>query len=382
MQVSVLAAIIGAVLILLVLWDAFEAIIFPRRVTRRFRLVRAFYHYTWSAWLTLVRSISPGRHRETLLSIYGPLSLIVLLSFWACVLIFGFGLLYWAFGAAIKSTGMGVSLWTCLYFSGTTFFTLGLGDVTPTTPLTKLLTATEAGVGFGFLAMVIGYLPALNQSFSRREVSISLLDARAGSPPTATEMVKRHKDEHGMEALRSLLEAWEVWAAEVLESHLSYPVLAFFRSQHDNQSWLAALTAILDACALVMVGLEGACERQARLTFAMTRHAIVDLSLIFSISPCTPEADRLPAAKLALLRADLKEAGLRLREGQEADLELAGLREMYEPYLCALSNRFNLALPPWIAESMPADNWRATAGERKKRFRKSTGPRGASDEHF
>jgi hypothetical protein len=382
MQVSVFAAMVGAVLILLVLWDAFEAIIFPRRVTRRFRLVRAFYRNTWTVWLTLVRSTSSGRHRENLLSIYGPLSLILLLTFWACVLVFGFGLLYWACGTAIKSMGTGVGLWTCLYFSGTTFFTLGLGDITPTTPLTKLLTATEAGVGLGFLAMVIGYLPALNQSFSRREVSISLLDARAGSPPTATEMLRRHSDEHGLEALRSLLEAWEVWAAEFLESHLSYPVLAFFRSQHDNQSWLAALTAILDTCALVMIGLEGVCERQARLTFAMTRHAIVDLSLIFWVSPCTPEEDRLPAAKLALLRANLKEAGLRLREGQAADLELAELRRMYEPYLCALSNRFNLPLPPWIAESAPADNWRATAGEHRKAFRKSTRPRGDSDEHF
>ena len=113
----------------------------------------------------------------------------------------------------------------------------------------RFLVAIESGMGFAFLALVIAYLPALNQSFSRREVSISLLDARAGSPPTASEMFRRHGHDHGMEALRQLLHEWERWSAELLEGHLSYPVLAYFRSQHDNQSWLAALTAILDTCA-------------------------------------------------------------------------------------------------------------------------------------
>src|SRR5439155_1281913 len=141
----------------------------------------------------------------------------------------------------------------------------------------------EAGVGFGFLALVIGYLPVLYQSFSRREVNITLLDARAGSPPSAEELLRGFGADH--EELTVLLAEWERWAAEVLESHLSYPVLSYYRSQHDNQSWLAALTTALDASALVMVGIEGACARQAGLTFAMARHGVVDLPQARAPSP-------------------------------------------------------------------------------------------------
>ena len=352
------AAIIfaGAFLIALVLWDAFETIVFPRRVTRRVRLARLFYLVTWRVWKKAVHLISAKRLNESLLSIYGPLSLIVLLGFWAFMLILGFGLVYWG-GAGIPEDPN--SLAGKLYYSGTTFFTLGLGDVQPLTPFARFLTVAEAGTGLGFLAIVIGYLPVLNQSFSRREVSISLLDARAGSPPTAGEMLSRHNDRYGMESIRQLLHEWELWSAELLESHLSYPVLAYFRSQHDNQSWLAALTSILDASAFVMVGVDGACVRQAQLTFAMARHAIVDLCLIFGIAPRLREHDRLTPAELTTLRFKLSEAGLRPVIGDEADRKLAELRDMYEPFLFGLSAHFQLALPPWVVESAGVDNWQA-----------------------
>jgi len=159
------------------------------------------------------------------------------------------------------------------------------------------------------------FMQALNQSFALREVSISLLDARAGSPPTASEMLRRHGHERGEEAFQQLLHEWERWSAEFLEGHLSCPVLAYFRSQHDNQSWLAALIAVLDTCALIMVGMEGTCAHQAELTFAMAHHAVVDLSLVFRISSQEPNPDRLPPEKLAELRLFLTRYGQKLREG-------------------------------------------------------------------
>ena len=309
---SILPAILRLVLILIVLGDAFETIVLPRRVTRQVSLARLFYRYTWLAWSSVVRLIFSGKRQETYLSFYGPFSLLLLLILWANGLIIGFSLLLWALGAVTKAPGAATPFTTYLYLSGTTFFTLGLGDVTPSTALGRGIVAFEAGMGFGFLALVIGYLPVLNQSFSRREVTISLLDARAGSPPTAGEMLRRHSHDHGMEELRQLLHEWERWTAELLESHLSYPVLAYFRSHHDNQSWLSALTAVLDASAFVIVSLEGICERQAQLTFAITRHAIVDLAQIFNCSPREPKGDRLSPTDLANLCTTLKEAGLKL----------------------------------------------------------------------
>ncbi|MGP0043506.1 MAG: potassium channel family protein [Syntrophobacteraceae bacterium] len=379
MNVSVSIALAGAFLIVLVLWEAFETIIFPRRVTRRVRLTRIFYRVTWRAWRRIVYLISSKHLRENLLSIYGPLSLIVLLSLWACTLIVGFGLLHWG-SAAISEDRR--SFITNLYYSGTTFFTLGLGDVRPLTAFARLLTVAEAGTGLGFLAIVIGYLPGLNNSFSRREVNISLLDARAGSPPTAAEILHRHNDEHGMESIRQLLHEWERWSAELLESHLSYPVLAFFRSQHDNQSWLAALTSILDASALVMVGLEGACVRQAQLTFAMARHAVVDLSLIFGVTPRWPEPDRLPPAQLTNLRSRLIASGLRPKAGDEADRKLMELRTMYEPFIFALSTHFRLPLPPWVPESAAADNWQAGVSTPERGWIRAILPRRRGEGHF
>lgn len=370
---------IGIFLIVVILWEAFETFIFPRRVTRRVRLTRIFYRMTWRAWRAVVHRISTTRLREYLFSIYGPLSLMGLLGLWAFLLILGFGLIHW--GAAMIS-GDQTSLATSLYFSGTTFFTLGLGDVQPLSPLARLLTVAEAGTGLGFLAIVIGYLPGLNQSFSKREVNISLLDARAGSPPTAAEMLYRHRDEHGMESIREILHEGERWSAELLESHLSYPVLAYFRSQHDNQSWLAALAVMLDTSAFVMVGLEGACVRQAQMTFAMARHAVVDLTLIFGVTPRWPDPDRFPPAQRENLRSRLMAAGLRPHTGDEADRKLAELRGMYEPFLFALATHFRLALPPWVLESDIADNWQEAVSTPEPGARRVVRLRRRGEGHF
>jgi hypothetical protein len=357
---AIVAAIFGVALVLWVLWEGFETIVLPRRVTRRFRLTRLFYRRTWLPWAKMVSSFVPARRQETWLSVFGPLSLFLLMSIWVGGLIIGFALLHWSIGSALLTRDGSAGFFTDLYLSGTTFFTLGLGDVVPRSAMACLLVVVESGMGFGFLALVIGYLPALNQSFARREVSISLLDARAGSLPTASEMLHRHSQERGMEALRELLHEWERWSAELLEGHLSYPVLAYFRSQHDNQSWLAALTAILDTCALVMAGLEGACERQAELTFAMARHAVVDLSLVFRTKPREPKPERLSQEKLAELRVLLAGSGLKLREGEAVDRKLAELRQLYEPYIHALAAYFRVRIPPWVASERWMDNWQVT----------------------
>jgi len=307
---------------------------------------------------------------------------LMLLILWATGLIIGFALLLLGSGSVIKTAEGTVHFGTYLYVSGTTFFTLGLGDVIPTTSLGRGLIAFEAGMGFGFLALVIGYLPVLNQAFARREINISLLDARAGSPPTAYEMLRRHLHDRGMEDLEKLLHEWERWSADLLESHLSYPVLAYFRSHHDNQSWLAALTAILDTSAFAIASLEGSCERQAQLTFAITRHAIVDIAQIFNCPPREPRPDRLPTEDLKNLRINLMEAGLKVREGKEIDEDLAKLRRMYEPYVYSLSSYLRISIPPWILESDRIDNWQTSTWGRSFGFHIDHQADHHHDEHF
>ncbi|PYO16836.1 MAG: two pore domain potassium channel family protein [Gemmatimonadetes bacterium] len=374
--------LVGIALLAIVLWDAFETIILPRRVAGRFRLTKFFYRTTWRPWRSIA-PLLPRRTGDAFLSFYGPLSLLLLLALWASGIVFAFGMLQWAAGSALTMAGGGPGFGADLYMSGTTFFTLGLGDVVPRTAIAKSVTVIEAGTGFAFLALVIGYFPVIYQAFSRREMAISLLDARAGSPPTAGELLWRYRWDKSGDALAELLREWERWSADVLESHLSYPALAYFRSQHYNQSWLGALTTILDVSALVMVGLEGWCVEQARLTFAMARHAVVDLAQVFNTPPHEP-AQRLTDAELPRLRERLAEAGLRLRDGADAAAatkQLAELRQMYEPYVAALARHLAVTLPPWVRQVERPDNWQTSAWGRPQVLPR-LGPSRPTDEHF
>jgi len=361
MGLSILVGVLAVLLIFIVLLDVFEVVILPRRITRPLRLSVVIRSVSWWPWVMIARKIKDRNRRENFLGIYGPLGLLFLLFIWAGGIIVGFALLQWACGSPYSAPEGTPNFGTDLYVSGTNFFTLGLGDVIPRTAVARVFTIIEAGMGFGILAIVIGYLPVLYQAFSRREVNISLLDARAGSPPCAVELLRRYGQHQSAESLGQFLYEWERWAAELLESHLSYPTLAYFRSQHDNQSWLAALTMIMDACALIMVGIDGTPEKKARLTFAMARHAAVDLAQNFRATPHPCHDDRLLSGELEKVRAILAQADVPLKGGREADEELRRYREMYEPYVNGLSDRLLMELPSWLPVEGVQDDWMTSA---------------------
>jgi hypothetical protein len=371
-------AIAGIAIVVVVLWEAFETVVLPRRVARRFRLTVLYYRTTWSAWRVVSRGIRKPARRESFLSFFGPLSLLLLFVLWAAAIIVGFGLLYYS--ASLRG-GLYADLHSSFYLSGTTMFTLGLGDVVPRTEIQRVLAVTESGLGFGFLALVLSYLPVIYQAFSRREVNIVLLDARAGSPPTAAELLRRHIGADGARDLEQLLHDWERAAAEILESHISYPVVCYFRSQHNNESWLGALVAILDTCAILVANHEGALPRQARLTFAICRHTVVDIAQIF-FAPPKLLSDRLPAAELDRLRSMLAPNDFRLRENTESIAKLQKLREMYEPYVQALARRLAVDVPPFILPREVADNWKTSAwGRITSSSRTATHPDAVQDAH-
>jgi hypothetical protein len=276
-------------------------------------------------------------------------------------MVLGFALIFFALGSPFNDTTMTTGFLSDLYVSGTTFFTLGLGDVTPHSPWARVLVILESGTGLGLLAVVMGYFPVLYSAFSRREVNISLLDARAGSPPTAAELMRRHSYEGGDRALSLLLVEWERWSAELLESHISYPLLCYFRSQHSNQSWISALTAILDASALLISGVQGHEARQAQLTFAIARHSLVDLSQIFSLAPVADRPDRLPPDGYDVLYGMLCQSGVSVcRDGHSYE-RLREMRALYEGYAQALSEYLCMPLPPWVSDRPHKDNWLAVA---------------------
>ncbi len=360
-DMSPLPIIAGFILALVILWDSFETIILPRRVTRKLRIARAFYRITWAPWAAVANRFRPGNRRESFLSFYGPLSMLFLFTTWALGMVLAFGLLLFGLGRPADSPAGRLIFWKDLYFSGTTFFTLGLGDVSAQTWPAKVLTVIEGGIGFGFLALIITYMPVLYEAFSRREVNISMLDARAGSPPTAGELLRRHFSGPRLEELAVYLHHWETWAAQLMESHLSYPVLCFYRSQHSNQSWLAALATILDGCAVLIAYAEMPVRWQAGLTFAMARHAVVDLAQVLHSPPIERDSDRLSPGDLEYLQGLLAGAGIQVQEPARCLDEFGNLRRMYDPYLRGLSMRLLMPLPRWTLQETHADNWRTSA---------------------
>jgi hypothetical protein len=358
----VLPLIAGILCLISALLDAFETVILPRRATGRFRFTRLFYNLTWHPWRWFALRVRHERKRETMLSFFGPLSLVFLIGAWAALLIIGFAFIYRAFPMAFTDPrGVQHPFLSDVYVSGTTIFTLGLGDVVPSTLAVRALVVMEAGIGLGFVALVIGYFPVLYGAFSRREVNIALLDARAGSPPTAFELIRRHSFEGGNKALVTLLEEWERWSAELLESHISYPLLCFFRSQHTRQSWLGGITAILDTCSLLIAGVQEDSARQAQLTFAMARHALVDLTQIFSQKPVTDASDRLPPERFRTIYNGLCQSGVRVCRDDASFDRLKELRAMYEGYAEALSRFLTMPLPPFYIEHPKKDNWLSVA---------------------
>jgi hypothetical protein len=337
-----------------VLFEAFETIVLPQRVRRRWRITAAVYAVSWPPYRAVAAASRNGRRREQILGYYGPGSLLFTIAAWFAGIILGYALALWAFannfGGHVHSFG------DASYVAASAVFTLGFSDAVPDGTGARALAVAAGGTGFASLALLVAYLPTLYQAFSRRETYISQLDARAGSPPSAGELLARNSGE-GSDDLGPFLLAWEGWSADLLESLLSFPTLGFYRSHHDNQSWLAALTAVLDTCSVVLVSEQHRPHRQAKLTYAMCRHAAVDLSRALHASPVS-NVDRLDAAGFERLRTRLASSEWHLPD--DAAPKLAKLRHGYESYVVGLSRRLLMPLPDWTAPDGAQDSWRLT----------------------
>ncbi|MFZ3341537.1 MAG: potassium channel family protein [Terriglobales bacterium] len=376
------ASIAGVVVIFFILLDAFETIVLPRRIQRHFRITAVFYRFTWPRWTGIASHIKKPSRREGFLAYFGPLSLIFLLGFWALGLIFGFACVQYGLGEHLQLSGEKLTFGKLLYHSGETFFTLGYGDIVPTNSIARALAVFEAGMGFAFLGVVVGYLPVIYNSFASREVEISLLDARAGSPPTATEFLGRLGCCPDQTVLDNIFRDWERWCADLLSNQISYPVLSFFRSQHGNQSWLGALTVMLDVTSLVMTGIDGIHADQAKLTFAMARHAAVDLAQVVNSQYSPHDPNRLGPDDRNRVKTELAWRGVTINDSPDAAEKLAQLREVYEPYLHGLSRRLQMALPPWIHDGRKKDNWQGGPWDRAIQAQALEHPGHKIDDHF
>lgn len=354
----ILVGLAGAVLIVLMLLEIFLVFLLPRRVKRDPQLARRIATWAWRPWRALARLL-PDQAADTLLGVYGPFGLLLDLLLWVAGLMLGYGLLQWAGGSHLAARP--VDFGNDIYFAAASLASSGTDGLASHSTFARAVQVLDAATGLAVLGIVIGYLPSLYQAFSRRETTVSQLDARAGSPPSAGRLVVRTTALGGWSRLNEYLHSWETWSAELMETHLSYPALAFFRSQHLGQNWLSALCTILDASALAVSAAPKDTVPGARYTFAISRHAVADLAYTFRVDPITDAPSRLPRADFDALIVELRESGIEL--GAEPDAiwaQLERLRRLYEPYVTALSGLLVLAMPPWLAPESPTDNWRTT----------------------
>jgi hypothetical protein len=359
----ILVGVIGGALVVLMLVEIFLSFLLPRRVKRDPRIVRSVFAYGWRPWRALACRL-PDQAKDTMLGIYGPLGLVVNLVLWVAIMMLGYACLLWADGShlrALAGARGAVDFGNDLYFAAATMTTNGPAGLAAHTSFARVIQVIDAGSGLAVLAIVIGYLPSLFQAFSQREATVSQLDARGGSPPTAGRLVTRTIHRDGWPALGEYLREWETWVAELMETHLSYPVLAYFRSQHVNQSWLSALCTVLDSCALAVCAAPTGAVDPARFTFAIGRHAVADLSYTFRVQLTPPPRERLPREDFEELLRELREAEVELGAGSDEIYErLCRMRDLYEPYAYALARLLELPLPAWMAPESPSDNWRTT----------------------
>ena len=334
---NVLLATFGWALILWTLLDAFEQVILPRTESHVFRISSLALRCTWVPWKALARQIKSAERRAAFLGFYGPLSVLILLASWDLSLILGFSLGWWA-------TREG-SFMTRFYVSGSNFFALGLSNP-PVGDIARLTTLMEAGLGLAFLAVIIGYLPVYYGAYSTRETFIIRFQSAAGSPCTALEVLKAFAPlDQGMRL--QLLMEFQTWAAQVLQSQRSYALVALYRSQKGNESWLAVLTVILDACALWITVPLNKPQQGPKATFDVALRAATDLASSFRLKPKSPPTDRLPRADFQKLFQTFADAGIEVGAPEVAERKLVEIRLMYEPYVYSLSQYLYVELPQW-----------------------------------
>jgi Ion channel len=302
----------------------------------------------WRLWRFLGGWIDHRSARQSFLTAFGPLAVFLQLGLWAVMIMVAFALLHFGLGTRLNATESQGVIGTFLYLSGTTFFTLGLGDVVPLNPLGRALVVMEVGTGIVFLAMIISYLPMLHQAYVQREVGVQLLEARTGSPQSAVRLLQRFGRPESAETLTAMLLEAERWAAELSQSHIAHPVLAFYGSQHLDRSWLISLTTLLDSCALLLVSRSGVPSYQARATFRMAGRAATDLARIAGLALDRTASERLPPRDVPRLCAALESSGLTLPVGTDMEAKLNTLRGLYEPTVLALATFLLVPLPGWI----------------------------------
>ncbi|PZR57045.1 MAG: hypothetical protein DLM50_06920 [Candidatus Meridianibacter frigidus] len=341
-----LSAGVGLFLIWLCLRDVFQSVIVPRAVDRRLRISAFLSGQLWRVWRRRAGSIQDDDRREDFLGAFAPSLLVILFASWAFTLIFGYGLIFVALRDQLNPPA---TFWKALYFAGTSFLTIGFGDVVGSTGIARLVSIAAGASGLAVVAVVTAFLFSVFAAFQRREVFVVNVSAHSGAPPSGIGLLTTYGEGQMIEELSSLFAAGQQWAAEVMESHLAYPVLAFFRSSHDYESWVGALGTLLDASALILSATEGNAARgQAQVMYELGRHLTHDFARYFRLR--LRDGPGIERFEFSGALARLEQVGFPIRDEDTAWRKFAAVRGTYAPALAAMASFWNIPPLQWIGD--------------------------------
>ena len=341
--------IAGLICVVLVLWDVFQTIVVPRPTPSRLRIARHVVAPAWRAWRALAMRTRTGLARDALLGLFAPGAAILLLFVWLAVLVFGYGLILFALRGELRPAPP--DLGAAIYFAGSSVLTLGYGDFVADGGWSRLAVLTAAASGLGLVALVITFLFSLFGSYQRREVLVVTLSARAKSPPSAVTLLEAYARLDLVGELPALFGEWERWMAEVLDTHVAYPLLGYFRSSHDETSWISALGAILDAASLTLTTIEGVPRGQAEITKRVGAHLVEDISNILGLAGDGSAVDR---EAFSPVYERLAAAGYRLAPDEDAWRSFEKARGSYAGRLEAIAEYWATSATLWAGQSRAA----------------------------
>jgi nitrate reductase NapE component len=325
---------VGLLLVGVTLYDLFQSVVLPRPAVGRIRISPRITAMAWRAWRAVGTRFSPGSRREGLLAVFAPIAVIMMLAIWVAALVTGYGFVVYALRDQVSPPVR--DLPSAFYISGLSLFTLGFSDVVPVGPAERVLALVEAATGLGVVALVISLLFSLFNAFQRRESLVVTLDASAGAPPTGVNLLENCARYHMPDELTRTFNDWRHWTAEVLESHLAYPILVYFRSSHDNEAWVNSFGAVMDAALLTFTTLEHGGSGPARMMFKVGQHLVEDVSWYFSFPH--PDGPGIERQEFDAACDELAAAGYELRDRDDAWAQFSELRSQYAGPLNGLAH--------------------------------------------
>jgi Ion channel len=338
---------LGSLILIAVLHDLFQSVVLPRPSIGRWRISQLTLRPLWASWRWLGARLRRIDRRENWLATFGPVAVIALLGMWVVGLTVAYGLLIDGVRDQIQPAP--ASLGTSLYLSAATLFPLSYGDFLPMGAGARIVAVAETATGVALIALVISLLFSLYRSFQDREELVVTLDALAGAPPSGVQILEVAAQYHMPDTVSSTFDDWRRWSAAVLESHLAYPILVYFRSSHDNEAWVNSFGAVMDAATLVISSIDAeSLEGSAHLLLKVGNHLVEDLGWYFRL-------ERSPSAVVERQEFDeargrLQAAGYRCRGSDAAWADFVSLRSRYALPLNQLARRMAIRPAQWIGD--------------------------------